>query len=231
MPQLDFTEAIMEARRRAELQGRPLSQQEMEGIASGAATTAQERLSRSKALALQEQELGMRGEQFQAQMEEARAAREQRSREFADEMEQRRREFQAQMQSARDAMDAGNRNAWISAGGYVVGSMCIIISSCTDPHSYEVEIAREYRDKYLDKDTLNGYYALASIVAPQIRKHNWLKKVMFKGLVKPLVDYGEFRLGYKPEQPKAWSWATTWAFLGLCKVVGVFAPERKEVAV
>ncbi len=51
----NFTQAIMSLRRRAQLQGRPLSQRELTGISEGAASTADERASRLKSLELQKE--------------------------------------------------------------------------------------------------------------------------------------------------------------------------------
>jgi hypothetical protein len=43
---------------------------------------------------------------------------------------------------------------------------CIIVTACHGPDSPEVDIARQYRDKYLDDDTLRGYYMLAELIVP-----------------------------------------------------------------
>jgi len=53
---LNFSQALMEAKRRAQLSGRPLSRQEASGIAEGYANTASERLARAKTVALQEEQ-------------------------------------------------------------------------------------------------------------------------------------------------------------------------------
>ena len=51
---LNFSQALMEAKRRARLSGRPLSQQESSGIAEGYAAQASDRLAKAKQLSLQE---------------------------------------------------------------------------------------------------------------------------------------------------------------------------------
>ena len=56
---LNFTQALMEAKRRAQLLGRPLSQQEASGIAEGYAEQASDRLAKAKALAIQEGNLAL----------------------------------------------------------------------------------------------------------------------------------------------------------------------------
>ncbi|MEN6423325.1 MAG: hypothetical protein ABFD76_15405 [Smithella sp.] len=54
-----MTTALMEARRQAQLQGRPLSSQEAEAIAAGYFQNAQERAAQSQAMNLQEDQLAL----------------------------------------------------------------------------------------------------------------------------------------------------------------------------
>lgn len=49
-----FTEQLMQAKRRAQLSGRPLTSQEVSGISAGAADSASARLARAKSVSLQE---------------------------------------------------------------------------------------------------------------------------------------------------------------------------------
>jgi len=62
---LNFAQALMEAKRRAQLSGRPLSRQEAAGIAEGFAESASDRLARAKQLSLQEQQMGTQAGQFE----------------------------------------------------------------------------------------------------------------------------------------------------------------------
>jgi len=39
--------------------------------------------------------------------------------------------------------------------------LCVIITACTDPHSYEVRISRKYRDQFMSESQLRGYYMMA----------------------------------------------------------------------
>ena len=68
MAYLNFTDALMEAKRRGQLMGRPLTSQESAGIAEGYASSASERLARAKALGLQEQQLSQQKSQFESSM-------------------------------------------------------------------------------------------------------------------------------------------------------------------
>jgi hypothetical protein len=66
---VNFTQALVNARRRANISGRPLSQQETAGIAAGEAATSSERAARLKSLRLQERQLAQQNEQFRKEQE------------------------------------------------------------------------------------------------------------------------------------------------------------------
>jgi hypothetical protein len=102
----------------------------------------------------------------------------------------------------------------------ITNNLCIIISACTDPHSYEVELSRVFRDRYLGPLTLSGYYALASLVAPTIKKYRGVRWFTHALLIKRLVDYGEWVLGLKSDMKRPLSRQVSTAFLGLCKWIG-----------
>lgn len=120
---------------------------------------------------------------------------------------------------------------WGAVGGIIIGGImgaagasCIIVTACTDPHSHEVEISREFRDKYLGPVTLRGYYIIADKLVPVIKKHGWVKKIVKRVLVDSLVDYGEFILEKKDTKPKLTSTVITESFLWCCKAVGKSKP-------
>jgi hypothetical protein len=97
---------------------------------------------------------------------------------------------------------------------------CIIISACCGPDSYEVQVARKFRDNHMDEEQLTGYYALCIFLVPFIQKHGWVRKIVKKALVDRLVDYGEAFMGMKGKRRFVTSRAVTRAFLGLCRHVG-----------
>jgi hypothetical protein len=66
---VNFTQALVNARRRANISGRPLSQQETAGIAAGEASVSSERAARLKSLRLQERQLAQQNEQFRKEQE------------------------------------------------------------------------------------------------------------------------------------------------------------------
>ena len=116
----------------------------------------------------------------------------------------------------------GGTGAVIGAGVGLLESAldCIIISAATGRHSPEVEIAREYRDKYLDLDTLRGYYMIAELVVPMMERFAWLKRVVKVVLVDPLVSYCAYSLT-KTSSTSLYSKINTKAFLESCKLVGL----------
>jgi hypothetical protein len=107
---------------------------------------------------------------------------------------------------------------WLFGGG------CIIVTACTDRHSPEVEIAREYRDKFMSPDQLRGYYMIAEAIMPFVVKH---KAFVKRNLVDRLVEYGRYHLGRTEIVPCRASCAVTRGFMMLCG----FAGRRKRVFV
>ena len=97
---------------------------------------------------------------------------------------------------------------------------CIIVTACTDRHSPEVEIAREFRDKFLDADQLRGYYQIAEKIVPLIESNGTIKRLVKKWLVDRLVDYGAVVLGKKEKTLLRSSWIVSRAFLSLIRTVG-----------
>lgn len=106
----------------------------------------------------------------------------------------------------------------------VVGG-CIIVTACTDPYSYEVEIARLYRDNYLDINQLRGYYALAELLVLYIERNIKVKRNIKKWLVDKLINYGEWRLGLRSRKPAFISTCVSKLFLGLIMIIGVLLPK------
>jgi hypothetical protein len=64
MAYLNFTDQLAEAKRRAKLSGRPVSQQEVAGISEGQAAGASDRIAKGKVIALQEDQSATQKEQF-----------------------------------------------------------------------------------------------------------------------------------------------------------------------
>jgi hypothetical protein len=82
----------------------------------------------------------------------------------------------------------------LNPGAAIYNSICIIVTACTSPNSEEVNITRQYRDKFLDQETLRGYYMIAEKVVPLINKHKWFRSFVKKHLVDNLIEYGRYAL-------------------------------------
>jgi hypothetical protein len=96
---------------------------------------------------------------------------------------------------------------------------CIIVTACTNEDSEEVNIAREYRDKYLSSQQLRGYYIIAEKVVPFINSHLIAKLIIKKLLVDNLIEYGRHELGMT-DKSSYLSKVISKTFLGLCERVG-----------
>jgi hypothetical protein len=118
--------------------------------------------------------------------------------------------------------DVGNVAALIMTGGLsgLVDSICIIVTACTNPYSYEVEVAREYRDKFLTQDQLRGYYMLAEKIVPAIKENAKIKRFVKRHLVDNLIEYGEYALGKTTFKPSLKSKIISKSFLSLIKLIG-----------
>lgn len=99
-------------------------------------------------------------------------------------------------------------------------ALCIIVTVCTNPESYEVNIAREYRDKFLTPGQLRGYYMIAEKLVPRITKSSILKTLTKKLLVDRLIKVGEYRLCKTSNVPSLFNTFVTDTFLWLCAKVG-----------
>jgi hypothetical protein len=112
------------------------------------------------------------------------------------------------------ALDVMNPVGWVAKK-----SGCIIVTACTSPDSPEVNLTREYRDKFMDADQLRGYYMIAEKVVPKIEKSPKLKYFVRRYLVDNLIEYGAFALGKAAtSSPKAALIAL--GFLALCRIAG-----------
>ena len=223
---LNFADALASVRKKAQLRGVPVSQQEVSGVAAGYSEQASSRLARIKALELEKQKheetTAMQKSQF-----EQRMAQQREDREAAIKAGERESAVSGATTGALLGYSAiggaagGPVGAFIGYVGGKIASKCIIISSCTSKDSHEVEIAREFRDKYMSNLHLGGYYALAHKIAPLIDKSHFLKLIFKKFLVDRLVDYGEWILGRKPKRQLRTSTIITEGFLSLCALIGM----------
>lgn len=220
-----FVDILSNLRRKAQLSGRPLSKQETAGVVSGYADVASERLARGRQLDIQEK----------SEERQYRTARKQMKRD-------RRTEDVASVGGgaaigAHFGSAAGGIGAVPGAvvGGVIGGVVsiikknCIIITACTDPNSYEVNVSRIYRDNFMGYNELTGYYRLAVCLVPFIRKYPLIKRLTKHYLVDRLVDYGEVSIGVKTQMARPMiSTIVTKGFLGLCSIIGALSSKQRS---
>ena len=128
-----------------------------------------------------------------------------------------------QQKTAEDQIS--HTSGFFGGGGFLGTGLgrnyCIIVTACTYPNSYEVNVAREYRDIVLDAKTLAGYYALSRFIAPLIRKWAWFKHFIKKLLVDRLIDHGEWYFCVKGRHELKLSQSITHGFLKICRAIGM----------
>ena len=212
---LNFSNILSDMKRKARLQGRPVSQQEVAGVAEGSAREATGRLG-----------MVMEQERHEKSLAQQKLMHD-------EEMRQNEMDRKAAEKSSRMKTMIGGATAGFAAGGpwgalfgagagLILGGKksCIIITACTSRDSHEVEISREFRDKYMSGYHLGGYYALAEAVTPLIKRFDFLRLITKRFLVDRLVDYGEWVLKHKPERRLRTSRIVTAGFLALCASIG-----------
>lgn len=225
-----FTDALGSMRRKAQLSGRPLSKQETAGAVAGMAETASTRLYRGRQSQQEQQRIDLAEKSDERQYDIAKKTAKQDKR----------------RDTATGVIGGAAAGAYIGSAipgvgtviggavGAVVGfvsSKCIIISACTSPDSYEVEISRRYRDKHMSEYELIGYYTIAPTVAGWIHRHRPVKRLIKSQLVDRMVDYGEWIFNIKPEMKNpVLSKFVTKSFLSLCRIIGKYQFSRKGVA-
>lgn len=215
---LNFTEALSNLKRKAQLEGRPLSPQVTAGVAKGEGEAATDRLIRMKKVQQEKENL------------------EQRKQEHIDNLKQQEEDRKSAEKTTIASTTATGATLGYTVAGTAVGGIygaiiggalgwaakeCIIITACTSKDSYEVEISRVFRDKYMSPLELGGYYALAGRIAPMIRKSHFLKLITKKFLVGRLVDYAEWLFELKPKTRFRTSQMVTKGFLSLCAAIGM----------
>lgn len=97
---------------------------------------------------------------------------------------------------------------------------CIIVTACCGADSEEVNITREYRDKFMTGEHKKGYYYIADSIVPIMESSPEFKAVVKEKLVDSLIRYGKWKLGYTREHPSELDCAVTKNFLNYCRDIG-----------
>jgi len=113
-----------------------------------------------------------------------------------------------------------------STGGEI-GTGCIIVTACHGPDSEEVEIARKYRDLFMNTKSLRGYYIFSEQAVDQMQRDPNYKEFIEKELVAPLIAFGRFELKEGPDPgPEVCGIART--FLDMCFFLGHYSLPYKR---
>jgi hypothetical protein len=99
------------------------------------------------------------------------------------------------------------------------GDGCIIVTACHGRNSKEVNITREYRDKFLDAETIRGYYMIADRIVPMMESNRMFKLWVKREIVNNLIEFGKRELGYS-DKCGLDAEAVSMAFLQACKDAG-----------
>jgi hypothetical protein len=119
--------------------------------------------------------------------------------------------------------------------GGVVGGVsavlddCIIVTCCHGRHSEQVDIAREYRNRFMSPSQIRGYYALAEKVVPVLTSHRRVRTMVRWHLVDRLINYGRWATGRTTIQPSITDTLVTKAFLGLCSAISIYVRQYIRV--
>jgi len=106
---------------------------------------------------------------------------------------------------------------------------CIIVTCCHGSNSKEVQIAKEYRDRFMSKRQIRGYYVMAELLVPRMTQKPGLKKAVKRLLVDRLIPYGMWATGKTTRWPSVTSYFVTKAFLGLCSIFGALVPQYERI--
>ena len=303
MAYLNFSEALSEAKRKAALQGREVSQQEAAGLSKGIAESAQENAVEWEALeqnkeqyekgleenkrqfdtSLAEQmknaerEYNLSVDTLTAQIAQYKESSEIQRAQFGQQMEFQiaesaraaerwKKEFDAAktkwqeeydlLKKQTDAQIAAANNAGGGGGGCCIIASVVsnpewyplmgeadretidrakadlitgkrtteeIIAQCKDAYGkiggYAISITRIYRDTYMPKTQLRGYYMIAEQIVPRmLRERKWMEWAR-RNIVDNVVPYCEWRMGIRSRLRVA-KIVKAKAFLWLCSLVG-----------
>ncbi len=99
---------------------------------------------------------------------------------------------------------------------------CIIVSACHGRYSPEVDITRFYRDHFMSKKQLRGYYVIAERIVPLMKRSRQFTEWMRKHLVKHFIEYGNWiQNGPRPSKAPQKEMIISKLFLALCALTGM----------
>jgi len=94
---------------------------------------------------------------------------------------------------ANESSGGGGGGGGSSSGGG--GGCCFIMLEARYGNGTMDEVVRRYRDEYMTDRNRRGYYKLAEVLVPLMRKSKVFKWVVTKTFADPLVSYGKYYYG------------------------------------
>ena len=88
--------------------------------------------------------------------------------------------------------DNGSNDSDNTGGG---GGCCFIMLEARYGNGTMDEVVRRYRDEYMTDRNRRGYYRMAEVLVPLMRKSKTFKWVVTKTFADPLVSYGKYYYG------------------------------------
>lgn len=105
-----------------------------------------------------------------------------------------------------------------NSGGGGGGGCCFILLEARYGNGTMDEVVRRYRDENMNEKNRRGYYKMAEVVVPMMRKSKVFKWLVKKTMADPLVAYGKYYYGKNKwgwmMKPVADFWLKTFEYLG-----------------
>ncbi len=94
-----------------------------------------------------------------------------------------------------NATGSSDTSSSTSSSSSSSGSCCFIMLEARYGDGTMDEVVRRYRDEYMTDRNRRGYYKLAEVLVPLMRKSKIIKWVVTKTFADPLVSYGKYYYG------------------------------------
>ena len=91
--------------------------------------------------------------------------------------------------------NTGSSSKSSAGGNKSAGSCCFIMLEARYGDGTMDQVVRRYRDEYMTDKNRRGYYKLAEVLVPLMRKSKVVKWIVTKTMADPLVAYGKYYYG------------------------------------
>ncbi len=100
-----------------------------------------------------------------------------------------------QIQADRGTADRNDGGSSAAGGTTSSGGCCFIMLEARYGDGTMDKVVRRYRDEYMTDKNRRGYYRLAEVLVPLMRKSRAVKWIVTKTMADPLVAYGKYYYG------------------------------------